>query len=154
MVAQEPPLDSDQSQQQRRGRKEERQVKVYAASSEVKEQWPGLRWFIAVKRSGQRQRQAYERMSYYISSYPQAKAVVLAEAIRGHWAIENRLHWEKDVTLNEDGCGIRQGQGAENLSLLKNMAINVARKNGFSSIKAATMAFANKVEKMVKLLRT
>ncbi|WP_052738760.1 hypothetical protein [Pontibacter korlensis] len=64
------------------------------------------------------------------------------------------MHWEKDVTLNEDGNGICSGQAPENLSLLKNMALNIARKSGFSSMKEAIAAFANEVGLMTKLIRT
>lgn len=56
--------------------------------------------------------------------------------------------------MNEDGNGICSGQAPENLSLLKNMALNIARKSGFSSMKEAIAAFANEVGLMTKLIRT
>ena len=48
-------------------------------------------------------------------------------AVRGHWAIENSLHWVLDVTMNEDRQRNRTGNGPENLALLRRMALNVAR---------------------------
>jgi predicted transposase YbfD/YdcC len=83
-----------------------------------------------------------------------ADAAMLAEATLGHWGIENRVHWEKDVTLKEDSNGISKGQAPENLSLLKSMALNIARRSGFLSMKDATMAFANKITLMTKYIRT
>lgn len=79
---------------------------------------------------------------------------MLAEAIRGHWGIENRVHWEKDVTLKEDSNGISKGQAPEKLSLLKSMALNMARKNGFHSMNNAIIACANKITLMAKYIRT
>jgi len=153
-AAQRRPFASCQSSQQSRGRSEQRQVCIYQAGKAQQQSWPGLRWFILVKRSGKRQGENYERISYYISSYKSKRAQVFAAGIRGHWLIENRLHWQKDVTFREDACRIHSGQAAENLSLLINMAINLMRNNGFKSIKDAMAAFANKIEFMAKLFRT
>ena len=137
-----------------RGRHVQRVVDFYPASPQAKAEWAGLKWFIRLVRKGQRQGKEYERVSYYICSYPKADATLLAKVIRGHWGIENRLHWEKDVTLNEDSNGIRKGQAPENMSLLKNIALNIARKTGFKSMKDAIIAFANKIDKMAILIRT
>src|SRR5580658_5312542 len=53
---------------------------------------------------------------YYITSSPQS-AVQLAQSIRGHWAIENTLHWTLDVTFQEDFSRVRKGHGAQNMAL-------------------------------------
>jgi predicted transposase YbfD/YdcC len=153
-AAQSRPWDSCQSSQQSRGRSEQRQVCIYQANKAQQQNWPGLRWFIQVKRSGKRQGEKYERISYYMSSYKSKQAQVFAAIIRGHWLIENRLHWQKDVTFKEDACRIHKGQAAENLSLLINMAINLMRKNGFGSIKESIAAFANKIHLLTKFVGT
>jgi predicted transposase YbfD/YdcC len=62
--------------------------------------------------------------SYYISSIKGADAVRMARAIRGHWAIENQLHWHLDVSFDEDGCRIRTDHAAENFSRLRRIALN------------------------------
>ena len=49
------------------------------------------------------------------------------EVTRSHWRIENSLHWVLDVTMNEDQARNRTGNGAENLALLRRMALNLAR---------------------------
>jgi predicted transposase YbfD/YdcC len=153
-AAQSQPFASCQTCQQQRGRSEHRQLCMYRAHKLEQQKWPGLRWFIQVKRSGKRPEGDYERISYYISSYKSKRAEVLAAAIRGHWLIENRLHWQKDVSFKEDGCRIHSGQAAENLSLLINMAINLVRNNGFCSIKDSFAAFANKIALLTKIIGT
>lgn len=153
-ATQKRPFDCCQTCQQHRGRREQREVFIYRADKLNQQKWPGARWFIQVKRTGKRKAENYERISYYISSYKTKKAEVFAAVIRGHWLIENRLHWQKDVTFREDNCGIRSGQAAENLSLLINMAINLMRNYGFNSLKDSIAAFANKINLMSKILGT
>ena len=47
--------------------------------------------------------------------------------MRGHWTIENHLHWHLDVTLSEDGHRLRDQRAAENLALVRKMALNLLR---------------------------
>ena len=49
------------------------------------------------------------------------------DIVRGHWGIENRLHWVLDVTCNEDQGRNRKGHYAANLALLRKLALNLAR---------------------------
>ena len=64
---------------------------------------------------------------YYISSLP-AGAGRHLDAIRGHWGIENSLHWVLDVAFREDECRVRKGNGPENLSVLRRMALNLLKR--------------------------
>jgi predicted transposase YbfD/YdcC len=50
-----------------------------------------------------------------------------AEAIRGHWAIENRLHWVLDVTFGDDLSRLRKGFGARNMATVRHFALNLVR---------------------------
>ena len=52
----------------------------------------------------------------------------IAEAIRAHWAIENNLHWQLDVSFNED-AGRKTGNAAQNVSLMNKIALMVIKKN-------------------------
>lgn len=61
---------------------------------------------------------------YYISSLPGGDAKRMAECVRGHWGVENGLHWILDVVFREDECRIRKGHGAENFSRLRRFALN------------------------------
>lgn len=64
---------------------------------------------------------------YYISSAV-LSAQKAAEAVRGHWGIENRLHWVLDVTFAEDQSRLRKGHGAHNMAIVRHFAINLIRK--------------------------
>lgn len=63
---------------------------------------------------------------YYISSLVLEKQH-FAESVRGHWGIENCLHWVLDVSLREDSCPIYRGDAAENLACVRHMAVNMLR---------------------------
>ena len=64
---------------------------------------------------------------YYITSAP-LRAQAAARAVRGHWGIENRLHWVLDVTFKEDQSRIRKGHGAKNMAVVRHFAINLVRQ--------------------------
>jgi len=63
---------------------------------------------------------------YYITSSARC-AAALGHAIRGHWGIENTLHWTLDVTFQEDLSRIRKGHGAQNMALVRKFAFNRLR---------------------------
>ncbi|MGH6841775.1 MAG: ISAs1 family transposase [Methylocella sp.] len=63
---------------------------------------------------------------YYISSAA-LSAQQAAEAVRGHWGIENRLHWVLDVVFGEDQSRLRKGYGARNMAIVRHFAINLVR---------------------------
>jgi predicted transposase YbfD/YdcC len=74
---------------------------------------------------------------YYISSLggcDNAAAEAMARYIRGHWTVENNLHWQLDVSFGEDQRRIRKGHGAENFSRLSRIALNLLKRN--TSVKA------------------
>ncbi|SQD77855.1 ISAs1 family transposase [Moritella yayanosii] len=63
---------------------------------------------------------------YYISS-AELTETRFSSAVRGHWAIENSLHWVLDATMNEDACQVYRDNSAENLACLRHMALNMLR---------------------------
>ena len=65
---------------------------------------------------------------YYISSLG-LDAKRAADAIRSHWSVENKLHWVLDVTYREDESRIRRGHGAQVMSTLRHLTLNLLKKN-------------------------
>jgi predicted transposase YbfD/YdcC len=120
----------------------------------MKNIWKGIQHVIHVERRFVRKGKETQSHHYYISSLSSDNAELFANAIRGHWSIENRLHWVKDVIQYEDDSGIKKGNGIETLSILKNVAINISRELGFDSIKGATIHFASNVKELMEYFRT
>jgi predicted transposase YbfD/YdcC len=58
------------------------------------------------------------QIRYYISSLPGNASQALA-AVRGHWSIENEVHWVLDIAFREDDSRIRKGYGAQNFAILR-----------------------------------
>ena len=75
---------------------------------------------------------------YAITSLPgwQADPVLLAGWIRGHWRIENQLHWVRDVTFDEDRSTVRTAAGPQVMAALRNLALTALRLAGSSNIAA------------------
>ena len=67
-----------------------------------------------------------ERRSYIASRALSAAA--FADGARGHWGIENNLHWTLDVTFNEDQSRLRAGHGAKNMAVVRHFALNLVRQ--------------------------
>lgn len=70
----------------------------------------------------------------------QADPARLLALSRAHWGIENRLHWVRDVTFDEDRCRIRKGAGAQVMASLRNLAISLLRMAGARYIAPALRA--------------
>ena len=71
---------------------------------------------------------------------------------RGHWTIENRLHWVRDVTFDEDRSQVRKGVGAQAMAALRNLAIGLLRRARATNIAAALRHCAQHVEKVLRLI--
>jgi predicted transposase YbfD/YdcC len=76
---------------------------------------------------------------YAITSlgFAQASPARLADIIRGHWAIENGLHYVRDVTFAEDACKVRTGSGPSVMACLRNLVIDVLCRAGPVNLAAA-----------------
>lgn len=146
--------DIYESSESSRGRYEIRRVKIYKATEAIPEGWQGLNRIISVERLTTRKGKEDYRRSYYISSIESDDAELFGEGIRGHWSIENGLHWVKDVIQGEDKARIKKGNGIKTLSILKNIAINICREWGYASIRSAQIYFASNVKKLIKDIRT
>jgi hypothetical protein len=76
----------------------------------------------------------------------------LLELSRGHWTIENRLHWVRDVTFDEDRCRIRKGAGAQVMASLRNLAISLLRIAGARYIPSALRACSWMGQNVLRLI--
>jgi predicted transposase YbfD/YdcC len=119
------------TKEKNRGRMEER----YYYSTPVpenlrnKELWTDLNSIGCVVSVTKRGGQQTVELRHYISSLA-ADGKELARAVRGHWGIENRQHWVLDVVFNEDQSRARAGNEAENLGLMRRMALNMVKNEG------------------------
>ena len=140
-------------------------VNVFADLSGIDLEWSGLQSLIQVERIGIRSGKPYHQTNYYISSLF-TSALKFAQGIREHWGIENRLHWGgvsagevspaeppfKDVVFGEDAAPFRNYNAATNWSLIRTLAINVARMCGYDSLTKAERFLAHDLDKLFSLL--
>ena len=96
--------------------------------------WPGVEQVCVVERVRRIGGVDHRETVFAITSRSpdQASANRLLELARGHWGIENELHWVKDVVLGEDACRVRTGDGPQVLSGLRNAALRLLHDNGLN----------------------
>jgi predicted transposase YbfD/YdcC len=118
----------DESADKGHGRLEVRRVWVVhdVAWLTRSEQWPALRSLILVESERTlRGKTSCERRAYISSVH--ASASRFAVLVRNHWHVENKLHWILDVTFGEDHARIGRKNGAENLAIVRKIAINLLK---------------------------
>jgi predicted transposase YbfD/YdcC len=111
------------------GREEMRRVYSLEAPEWLyeKEEWSRLNSLIMVVATRELNNQVSIERRYYISSLaPDAKRA--ADAVRGHWGIENSSHWILDVVFDEDDSRVRVGNAPENLALLRKLTHNLLQQ--------------------------
>jgi predicted transposase YbfD/YdcC len=93
-----------------------------------KARWHKLRAIgLAVNNTVRDGKECIEYRYYILSRFVSGKR--FAEAVRSHWAIENRLHWQLDVTFQEDQSRIRKGHADANFSSLRRTALSLLKNN-------------------------
>ena len=88
--------------------------------------WPGLETVGKVEAVREIEGRIQTETRYYIMSQKMSPEELL-KAVRNHWAIENSLHWVLDVQMGEDDLRNRAGHGAENLAVVRRIALNIIR---------------------------
>lgn len=91
----------------------------------TRERWPGLSAIGRVVSTRTIKDKTTTQTRYYLLSDPDVKC--FAKAVRGHWGIENKLHWVLDVTMGEDANRTSKDHGPENLAILRRLALNLLR---------------------------
>jgi predicted transposase YbfD/YdcC len=116
--------------------------------------WPGLAQVCRLERTRKCGGRQTTEIAYAVTSVPrhQADATRLLAWWRGHWGIENRVHWPRDVAWGEDRCRIRTGHGPHTLSAIRNAALNFTRSLGQHKITAALRQNALQVNRLLTKL--
>lgn len=91
---------------------------------------------------------------YLITSanHHNAQPQQLAAWVQGHWSIENRLHWVRDVTFDEDRSQVRTGQAPPVMATCRNIVISLLRATGWDNIAAALRHHARHPDHALKLV--
>jgi predicted transposase YbfD/YdcC len=112
------------------GREEERSCVVIEDVRGIRDRsaWPQLRVVGMCRRERRVAGKTTEEVSYFIGSRRMAARRYLA-ALRGHWGIENNLHWQLDVSFHEDANQVENRHGAANLSLFRKLALSLLKQN-------------------------
>ena len=101
--------------------------------------WPHLAQVCRLERTVKSKKGTRRKVAYAVTSLPPQEAIptTLLSLWRGHWGIENRLHWVRDVTLDEDRCQVRTGAAPQIMAALRNVTISLIRLAGVSKIAQA-----------------
>jgi hypothetical protein len=112
--------------------------------------WPGVGQVGQIESRVEQDGKVSHETRYFITSAPRAiaDAGVLLTWARGHWSIENRSHYVRDVTLGEDASRIRKGGGPEIMAALRNAAIGFFRATGATNIAETVRRNASQVRRL------
>ena len=132
------------------------EVRELAVSCDLNEwaQWPGLAQVGRLRCLRRRKGRTTMETSYIITSLSpqQATPTQLLHLVRGHWGIENRLHWVRDVTFDEDRCQIRTGAAPQVMAALRNLVIGLLRLCQTRNIAAVLRALAGSPRRALTLV--
>jgi predicted transposase YbfD/YdcC len=117
------------------------------------EAWPELQTLIRIDSERHLEDKVSQESRYFITNLAN-EAKHLLQVKRSHWAIENELHWVLDIAFREDDSRVRKGHGAQNLALLRHMAVNLLKqeKSAKGGIHAKRMQAAWDNDYLVKVL--
>ena len=130
----------DSGYEKNHGRIERRLVTVCACPEwkGVTDEWRDIHTLVRYECTREKRRDAEEKPDeitkssytrYYISSIQAVDAALMAKYLRGHWSIENQLHWMLDVVFREDNSSIRMNHAPENLNILRKIALSLLRSS-------------------------
>lgn len=112
------------------GRRETRYYYVCPVPDDLPDaaRWPGLAAIgVAISIVLRDGKESCQVRYYILSRWMSARR--FAAAVRGHWSIENRLHWQLDVSFQEDQCRVRKGHADANLSILRRATLSLLKNN-------------------------
>lgn len=152
-----PPLDTASQMDADHGRIEIRDCRILNAKSieykEASSRWPGLKTLVEITSTVDYGDRKTVTTRMYISDEDFPKAAYFNMLARGHWSIENQLHWHLDVTFKEDAARARKGFAAENLSAIRKLALQIVKgHNDRRSLKKRLFSAAISIEYLENML--
>jgi predicted transposase YbfD/YdcC len=134
------------------GRRARRTVKVALAPAWI--EFAGAAQVAQVRRTVTWKGKKTVEVAYLITSDRTAGPAALAVWNRGHWEIENKLHWVRDVTCQKDKSLVRTGDAPRVMATLRSLAISLLRLDGHTNIAAANRDHARDPQRTLRLLQT
>ena len=135
-----------------RNRTTQRTISVLEAPPGLDAAWIGVQRLIRVERTGIRGTEPVHETMFYFSSLA-TDAGELSRRIREHWHIENRLHYPKDVVMAEDTAPLCDGYAPANFAILRTIALNLFRLQGFASITKGIRCLAHDIPRLFSSFR-
>jgi predicted transposase YbfD/YdcC len=137
------------------GRDETRRLRVGAQLARCRD-WTTPVRFVEVRSTVREKRETRRETRYFLTNLPpdQATPQRLLRLVRGHWGIENRLHYVRDVTFDEDRCPIRTGNGPRVAATARSLVIALLRACHFDNIAAGLRSLAYKPQQALNLVTT
>lgn len=145
------PISVFEYYEQAHGNKIFRNTSLYENKATLPKGWNGIARIIKVRRWGWRAGKEFDETSYYVSSKHMNCAVFANKGIRGHWGIENGLHWTKDVHLKEDDTTLKDKNQVTVLVYLNNIALNMMKVKGWKTNADTFARILNKIDELIKL---
>lgn len=124
------PFDFEETSNQSHGRTEKRRVTVCNDIDwfPCLSRWPGLKSIVMVESWRTLKGKSSKKESRFYISSRKLDPQKAGRAIRGHWEIENKLHWVMDVAFNEDKSKISNQTSAENLAAIRRLSMNLLKR--------------------------
>jgi predicted transposase YbfD/YdcC len=148
-------LATAQEQDESHGRQHVRWLQAVSVS-EAELAWPGAAQVFVLARFGFRDNgaQPQNEVVYGVTSWRRESAAPnrLLQAVRGHWSIENRSHWVRDVTFGEDASLAAAGRIPQTLALLRTLALNCLRLAGARNVARETRRLSAQPWRCLRLL--
>lgn len=146
------PIGYHKEESLKRGRLEIRETFLYSRQDNLAQGWESIRLIALVCRDFLSKKKEHKTQSLYVSDLLTNDAEYIAQGIRSHWYIENKLHYTKDVIMKEDARCTTNKQAAPKLALFRDFAFNILKTEN-KSVKQATEIFANyNVKELVNIL--
>jgi predicted transposase YbfD/YdcC len=134
------------------GRRARRTIKAVQAPAWI--EFEGAAQVAQLRRTVTKNGKKTVEVVYLITSDRHAGPATLAAWVRSHWEIENRLHWVRDVTYQEDNSLVRTGNAPRVMATLRSLAISLLRLDGHTNIAAANRHHARDPQRTLQLLQT